>query len=49
MSDGWDDYAQDWDVNPDVIQYSQLAFDSLSTHLNPSDFLAVEPVFLPKK
>ncbi len=37
MSDGWDDYAQDWDVNPDVIKYSQLAFDSLSTHLNPSD------------
>lgn len=29
MSDSWDDYAQGWDDNPDVIQYAQLAFDSL--------------------
>ena len=36
MSDSWDEYAQDWDVNPDAIKYSQLAFDSLSTQLNIS-------------
>ena len=29
MSDSWDDYAQGWDDNPDVIYYSQLAFNSL--------------------
>lgn len=29
MSDSWNDYAQGWDDNPDVINYSKLAFDSL--------------------
>ncbi|MEH6343562.1 MAG: class I SAM-dependent methyltransferase [Bermanella sp.] len=36
MSDSWDEYAQDWDSNPDAIAYSQLAFNSLSTHFNPA-------------
>ena len=36
MSDSWDEYAQEWDSNPDAIAYSQLAFDSLSTHYNPA-------------
>jgi 2-polyprenyl-3-methyl-5-hydroxy-6-metoxy-1,4-benzoquinol methylase len=30
MSDSWDDYADGWDSNPDVIEYSEKAFDSLS-------------------
>jgi 2-polyprenyl-3-methyl-5-hydroxy-6-metoxy-1,4-benzoquinol methylase len=29
MSDSWDDYADDWDSNSDVIEYSKKAFDSL--------------------
>ncbi len=36
MSDSWDEYAEDWDSNPDVIKYSQLAFDSLSLHYDPT-------------
>lgn len=36
MSDSWDEYAQEWDSNPDAIAYSQLAFNSLSTHFNPA-------------
>lgn len=34
MSDSWDEYAEDWDSNSDVIAYSRLAFDSLCTHYN---------------
>lgn len=34
MSDSWDDYANDWDSNPDVIEYSNMAFDSLCTYKN---------------
>lgn len=30
MSDSWDDYADGWDSNSDVIEYSKKAFDSLS-------------------
>ena len=29
MSDTWDDYAKDWDTNPDAIKYSEKAFDCL--------------------
>ena len=29
MSESWDDYAEGWDSNSDVITYSQKAFDSL--------------------
>jgi len=29
MSENWDDYAEGWDSNSDVITYSQKAFDSL--------------------
>ena len=29
MSDSWDDYASDWDNNPEVILYAQKAFESL--------------------
>ncbi len=36
MSDSWDEYAEGWDSNPDVIKYSQLAFDSLSSHYDLS-------------
>lgn len=36
MSDSWDDYAQDWDNNPDVIQYAQLAFETLSQRYDVS-------------
>ena len=34
MSDSWDEYAEDWDSNSDVIAYSRLAFDSLCAHYN---------------
>ncbi|MCG9757580.1 MULTISPECIES: class I SAM-dependent methyltransferase [Pseudoalteromonas] len=30
MSDSWDDYADDWDTDPDVVEYSKKAFDSLT-------------------
>ena len=36
MSDSWDDYADGWDANPDVIAYSQLAFNSLQKHMTLS-------------
>ena len=36
MSDSWDKYAQDWDANADVIAYSQLAFQSLLEHYDPT-------------
>jgi len=29
MSESWDDYADDWDTNQDVITYSEKAYDSL--------------------
>lgn len=29
MANEWDDYAKDWDANPQVVQYSKLAFNSL--------------------
>mgnify|MGYP000101617332 CR=1 FL=1 len=34
MSDSWDDYAGEWDINPDAIKYAQLAFESLTKHHN---------------
>ena len=36
MSDNWDEYAKDWDSNPDVIKYATLAFNSLSKNNDPS-------------
>jgi predicted TPR repeat methyltransferase len=37
MSESWDDYADDWDSNSDVIEYSKLAFNSLVKRLELSD------------
>jgi 2-polyprenyl-3-methyl-5-hydroxy-6-metoxy-1,4-benzoquinol methylase len=34
MSESWDDFAEDWDTNPSVIEYSNEAFDSLSEFIN---------------
>ena len=33
MSESWDDYAEGWDENPGVAQYSKLAFESLQRTL----------------
>jgi len=29
MSESWDDYAEGWDDNPDVVTYAKLAFQTL--------------------
>lgn len=34
MSEGWDEYAEGWDSNDDVIDYSEKAFSSLSDVVN---------------
>lgn len=36
MSDSWDNYADSWDDNPDVIEYSKKAFESLGQYVNPA-------------
>lgn len=35
MSGSWDDYADGWDSNSDVIEYSNKAFDSLCEFISP--------------
>jgi len=35
MSDSWDDYAEGWGSNADVILYSEKAYESLCEVLNP--------------
>ena len=37
MDETWDDYANDWDENPDVIKYSELAYKSLIDFLDISN------------
>lgn len=34
MKNEWDEYAVDWDINSDVVNYSNLAFQSLSETIN---------------
>ena len=34
MSENWDQYADDWDTNADVIQYADKAFDTLCEIVN---------------
>lgn len=36
MSDSWDDYAEDWDSNPDVVKYAELAHESLVEEIDHS-------------
>lgn len=36
MSEGWDEYAEGWDSNEDVIEYSEKAFRSLLDAVNLS-------------
>lgn len=36
MTDSWDEYADEWDNNPDVIAYSEKAFLSLLATADPS-------------
>ena len=43
MSESWDDYADEWDLNPDVIRYAENAYKTLIrnidiTGLNILDF-----------
>lgn len=40
MSDSWDDYAEEWDANPEVVRYAELAFDSLRDALSSNDLLS---------
>jgi predicted TPR repeat methyltransferase len=35
MSEDWDQYAEEWDTNEDVIEYSKKAFESLIEIVNP--------------
>ena len=35
MSESWDEYAEAWDDNADVISYSKKAFDALCETINP--------------
>ena len=34
MSEGWDEYAEGWDINDDVVLYSEKAFESLLSVVN---------------
>jgi len=34
MSESWDDSADNWDINSDVISYSEMAFESLVKTVN---------------
>jgi len=34
MKNEWDDYANEWEANPQVVQYSKLAFNSLIKVVN---------------
>lgn len=36
MTDSWDEYADGWDSNPDVIAYAEKAFESLIATADPS-------------
>ena len=36
MTDSWDEYADEWDNNPDVIAYSEKAFQSLLATTDPN-------------
>lgn len=42
MSDSWDDYAEEWDTNPEVVRYAMLAFDSLRDALSSEERLSLE-------
>ncbi|QDP01222.1 class I SAM-dependent DNA methyltransferase [Thalassotalea sp. PS06] len=42
MSDSWDDYAAEWDTNPDVIHYANLAFDSLCKYMDIADLAVLD-------
>lgn len=37
MEETWDDYADDWDDNPDVVKYSELAYKSLLDFIDLKD------------
>lgn len=34
MSESWDDYADEWDLNPDVIRYADSAYETLIREVN---------------
>jgi 2-polyprenyl-3-methyl-5-hydroxy-6-metoxy-1,4-benzoquinol methylase len=42
MSNSWDDYADGWDINPDVIEYAQRAFDSLEHCIDLSNLRVLD-------
>lgn len=42
MSDEWDEYADGWDSNADVISYSEKAFDSLQEAIDIKDLRVLD-------
>jgi len=42
MNENWDDYAEGWDSNEDVILYSDKAFRSLREVVNPDGLLILD-------
>ena len=42
MGEGWDEYAEGWDSNSDVIEYSEKAFQSLSRVLDVKDLRVLD-------
>ena len=42
MNESWDDYAEGWDGNEDVISYSDKAFNTLCEVVNPEGLLILD-------
>jgi len=42
MNENWDDYAEGWDSNEDVISYSDKAFRALCEVVNPEGLLILD-------
>ena len=42
MNESWDDYAEEWDSNGDVISYSDKAFSTLCEVVNPEGLLILD-------
>lgn len=40
--DSWDDYAKNWDQDPDVGRYSALVFEQLRAALDPSGLVVLD-------
>ena len=42
MSDSWDEYAEEWDSNADVAEYSEKAFLSLKKFIKPEGLTVLD-------